>query len=731
VRGEGTPQNAPQWCPWALTRLASLLALSCLGTGSVLWVGRSLLAQQPTPSPALPSARLEWLRRWSPDPARRREASLLLLARVPGDPQRRAALLRHQGWGSDPVAAVALKQAAQAAAALAQPQRERQLWGDLLRRFPQQPAAADALYYLGRERPALREELLRRFPAHPAALAAALELGPAPAERLRGGLHLARWGARWPGGEERLRQLCLPLAPLAPVGSAAVGGPPSAALPPVVVPTAGQRALLAGGLAQLGDGEAALACLGAEGSAGRATALAALAPEADLALARALLRGEPEQRSRALELLVAAARRGAPAAVAQGGASGGASGTAEEAVRLLAQQQGEGVEGALAALPAAWRASAPVAAWRVLADPQARGALAVLRRWPDDPASWDLQWEVVRRRLLEGRWAEAGRLLEALPAGRLPSPLAARSRFWRGMVQRQLGDAAAARTTWGELRRQAPGGYYGWRAALLLGEPASAASLAIPAAPSSPSPPEPAAEAWQPLASGDGLLDRLWRLDQRTEAWELWRSRRANRPPRQPAELLVEGRLRQGVGDDWLGLAQLEQASLRLPPAQCGLLPQLERSLHPVRFGSLFAAVAARNQLSRELLLGLAKQESRFTPQVRSGAGAVGLMQLMPATAAELAGGPLAAVELEDPARNVALGGLYLRGLLRQWQGNSLLAVASYNAGPGAVEGWIDPRLTAAPELWVEAIPYPETRLYVKKVLGNAWSYRNPELPEC
>jgi soluble lytic murein transglycosylase len=193
----------------------------------------------------------------------------------------------------------------------------------------------------------------------------------------------------------------------------------------------------------------------------------------------------------------------------------------------------------------------------------------------------------------------------------------------------------------------------------------------------------------------------------------------------------VEGRLRQGVGDDWTGLGQLEQASLRLRPDQCALLPQLERSLHPQRFLAAFRPVAKQRQLPLELLQGLAKQESRFTPTVHSAAGAVGLMQLMPATAAELAGGPVSTAELERPERNVALGGAYLKGLLLQWKGDPLPAGASYNAGPGAVEGWVDPRLRAAPELWVEAIPFPETRLYVKKVLGNAWSYRQPGLPGC
>jgi soluble lytic murein transglycosylase len=131
------------------------------------------------------------------------------------------------------------------------------------------------------------------------------------------------------------------------------------------------------------------------------------------------------------------------------------------------------------------------------------------------------------------------------------------------------------------------------------------------------------------------------------------------------------------------------------------------------------------------LLLGVSRQESRFTPAVRSSVGAVGLMQLMPETAAELAGGPLSGASLEDPQRNTDLGSRYLGQLLDQWQGDPLLAVASYNAGPGAVAGWVSPQLRSAPELWVEAIPYPETRLYVKKVLGNAWSFQQPRLPEC
>ena len=688
-----------------LTRLSLLLAVSCLGTGIALLGGRALLASRPPLTPATPTPTLERLRRWSPDPWQRREASLLLerQAEAAADPKRQAQLLAGQGWGPDPLAAVVLKHQALTAEALNQPARANSLWRQLLQRFPADAASADALYALGRQNPRLRQQLLQRFPAHPAALAAAVEAGPGPGAARAGALHLARWGARWPGAQAKIETSCKPDAR----EPSPRGASPS------------QRRQLATALAELGDPQAALACLDKDANLpSRGLSPSDLSPSGQIALARPWLQGDGADQQRALTLLVALVRQSPD------------SPAAEEAVRLLSQQEGAASDRALRQLPARWRASAPVAAHQALAaaggseakaSGDSRPGLQVLRRWPDDPASWDLQWDLSRRQLLTGQWNAAQTLLQAIPAERLPPPLAARQRFWLGYTQRQLGQHSAATAIWQELRRRNPGGYYGWRAALRLGE----GDLQRDASGDRATPRQE--NNWQPLASGETGLDRLWRLDQRTEAWESWRQRRANVPPSESPELLLEGRLRQGVGDDWTGLAQLEKAALRLKPAQCQLLPQLERSLHPPRFLDLFRSAGRAQNLPMALLQGLAQQESRFTPAVRSSVGAIGLMQLMPATAAELAGKLLSPAELEDPARNVELGSRYLSGLLRQWQGEPMLAVASYNAGPGAVQGWRADQLQRAPELWVEAIPYPETRLYVKKVLGNAWSYQQQQ----
>jgi len=666
--------------PLPLARLPLLLALTCLGSGAGLVGGRALLNQLPTPDPNTPTAQLKRLSRLSPDPVRRREANLLLLGRQGENPARARQLLRGQGWGRDGLAALVLKRDALAAQQLADNEAAQQRWRQLLRRFPMAPAAADALYALGRDQPQLRQDLRQRFAAHPAALAAAVEAGPAAESRRDGALHLARHGVRWPGAAARLRQACRQ---------------------PTAVPTPQQRDQLAGGLAQLGDADAALACLN-----GSQPGL-----ETQLALAKALLNGGSAQQTQAQGRLLQLAR------------SAPRSPQAREAMALLSEQPGPSSLQALAALPASLQNTAPVQARRALDTPGTEAVLAVLERWPADPASWELQWQRARRALLERQWTTAEALLSAPIERALPVGLAGRQRFWLGFSQWQQDRRSEARRTWTNLLQRHPEGYYGWRAAVRLGQgdlsldPQRSPALLRPQ--------------WQPLASGDPDLDRLWRLDQPLEAWEHWRTGRTL-PPRTPRELLLEGRLRRAVGDHWIGLGQLEQASLRLPAGQaCGLAQQLERSLQTPSFVAELERAATAAAVPAILLAAVAKQESRFSPGVSSSAGAVGLLQLMPDTAAELAGGPLGPDALRDPSRNAQLGAQYLKQLLGQWQGNPVLMAASYNAGPGAVAGWVNPQLQQEPELWIEAIPYPETRLYVKKVLGNLWSFQQRPTPGC
>jgi soluble lytic murein transglycosylase-like protein len=124
-------------------------------------------------------------------------------------------------------------------------------------------------------------------------------------------------------------------------------------------------------------------------------------------------------------------------------------------------------------------------------------------------------------------------------------------------------------------------------------------------------------------------------------------------------------------------------------------------------FGAEIDAAAASNGIDPALLKGLVSQESGFDPNARSGAGALGLTQLMPGTAAGLGvTNPL------DPVQSLQGGAKYLRQQLDRFGGDEKLALAAYNAGPGAVA-----RFGGVP-------PYSETQNYVTSVLSKAASYR-------
>jgi len=132
-------------------------------------------------------------------------------------------------------------------------------------------------------------------------------------------------------------------------------------------------------------------------------------------------------------------------------------------------------------------------------------------------------------------------------------------------------------------------------------------------------------------------------------------------------------------------------------------------------------------------IYAITRTESRFQVDAVSSSGAKGLMQLMPATAKETArkiGVAYSPKKLtSDPEYNALLGSSYLASQLQSYGGSLLLAAAAYNAGAGNANKWIslygDPRqANVDPVLWVELIPFQETRRYVQRVLGNYLVYR-------
>ena len=668
-----------------LTRIRGLLLLGGTSLSAVLAItgGRQLLRQEFQITPQLSSAELWQHYRWSGDPQQRREAALLLASRSSASPDRRWRLLGGQGWGPDPLAAVALKQQALTARALGLKVQEQELWLALLQRFPATAASADARYHLGQDHAELHRELLRQQPRHAAALAAAAEL-PKDADQQRiltSALHLARWGPQWPGAQSLLREAC-----------GAITGQGM---------TQQERLQLAGALAELGDSNAAELCL--QGTP--------LAPEQALTIGRSLLRGNRQQQGRGEGILLELAHDhpDSPEALA--------------AAALLSEPLRPDPV-LLDALPKSVQtASVDVAAARVrLAGGE--GGLEVLQRWPDHPSGWQLQWDLAREALLAGRWDEADTWLGAIPEEQLPDPLRARQQFWRGFSAFKRGNDDDAQQIWQTLVTTQPPGYYTWRASARL-EGTDLPELSGKQATNGLEADGTTADRtqpWRALDSGDPLVDQLWRLGWNREALETWQSRDPAGDP-SPQNLLVEGRLLMSVNDYWNGLSRLWKSSLRLVDPDCPTRFLLHNSQHPKPLLTQFQDAAQQEQVNLDLLLAIARQESRFSPTVASPVGAQGLLQLMPSTAAEMAGKELSNEQLRQPDLNAVLGARYLAFLLQQWDGNPWLVAASYNAGPGAAGSWVSPELEEDPELWTERIPYPETRLYTKKVLGNLWAY--------
>jgi len=149
--------------------------------------------------------------------------------------------------------------------------------------------------------------------------------------------------------------------------------------------------------------------------------------------------------------------------------------------------------------------------------------------------------------------------------------------------------------------------------------------------------------------------------------------------------------------------------------------------LYPFGWRAEVFQAAERYGLDPYLVAAVVREESSYYPQAVSRAGARGLMQLMPATAQ-----PMATVRgwafrdgtlLDDPAANIQMGTSFLASLVREFT-DPRVALAAYNAGPGNARKWWKARRGDDVDVWVEQIPFDETRNYVKKVTLSWEEYR-------
>ena len=143
---------------------------------------------------------------------------------------------------------------------------------------------------------------------------------------------------------------------------------------------------------------------------------------------------------------------------------------------------------------------------------------------------------------------------------------------------------------------------------------------------------------------------------------------------------------------------------------------------YPLPFKQTFEQHAASASIPMTWALGIARSESLFMRDVRSRAGAIGLMQLMPATGRQVAQQLKLSYSgldtLTDPNHNIRLGTTYLGSMVERYEGNHVLATAAYNAGPHRVDRWLPQSGVVDARIWIENIPFNETRKYVRRVMA-------------
>ncbi|EDX85512.1 Transglycosylase SLT domain protein [Synechococcus sp. PCC 7335] len=330
---------------------------------------------------------------------------------------------------------------------------------------------------------------------------------------------------------------------------------------------------------------------------------------------------------------------------------------------------------------------------------------------------------------LTGAISWAQQLVDAAPSGER----AAEAGFWLGKWHSQQDQVDQARKAFENVIVNHPESYYAWRSAVHLGWNVGDFDTVRTLRPKIVLP-----RRRQQLPAGSDALQELYLLGHDQTAWSQWQSEFDSRQMPTVAEQFTDGVLRLGIGDNLDGIFMVSSLGWRDRPAEITDYQRLKQTstysqaIYPFPFSELISGRAEDNNLNPLLVTALVRQESRFEPDITSVVGAVGLMQVMPATGEWISQQiNQADYRLFDPKDNVKFGTWYLDYTHRQFADNSLFAVASYNAGPGAVSSWVAEKDFANADEFVEIIPYPETQGYVESVFGGYWNYLriyNPEI---
>jgi soluble lytic murein transglycosylase len=313
------------------------------------------------------------------------------------------------------------------------------------------------------------------------------------------------------------------------------------------------------------------------------------------------------------------------------------------------------------------------------------------------PADLDERgWEwYARSAIWMKRWQRAHQVITAMPATLQQQT---RWRYWLARAEEQLGNTSQSQTLFKSLLSD--DNYYAALAAARMGQRYAPNPEAIDVN-----------EVLLAKIAAQPAMQRaqeLWTINLRDEANDEWRFafRQLNAEEQVQSVVLAS---RWG----WHEQAILIAAEQKLFDDY--------QLLYPLPFNSQVQAAAQKTQLPMEFIYGTLRQESLYRRDALSAADARGLMQLLPSTAKLTARKWQLPTpnDLFAPSTNIAIGSAHLRDLVDRYKGQPAVALAAYNAGPAAAARWL-PSESMDVDIWIENIPYNETRIYIQRVLWHS-----------
>ncbi len=305
--------------------------------------------------------------------------------------------------------------------------------------------------------------------------------------------------------------------------------------------------------------------------------------------------------------------------------------------------------------------------------------------------------------------------------------------FWLGKWAQRLGNKTDAEQAFRKVLSLHPQSYYAWRSVVMLGWDVGDFSTLSQQQTTLELTPD-----YAPLPLGSDILQELYLLGQYESAWVKLQSEIVDPQKLTAKEQFAEAMLLQKLGNTRLGIQQiwnLAQRDSALDRIQWRSLRKTNAywyGLFPFLYQEPIMNQGKQQQINPLLTISVMRKESTFDPTIDSRVGALGLMQVLPSTAEWVAQKmALTEYDLLKPEDNIKIGTWYLAHNHQRYDNNSLLAIASYNAGTGNVNQWVKRYSLDDPDAFVENIPFPETKDYIEGVFGNYWNYLrlyNPEI---